>query len=221
MAAGREASAALNSEQRFLQPRCHLRPAQRPPRQAAAQRTAVQLIQGVRAVIGAHLALNRRQVHAERGEQIGRVPARPVAGSGRDDAGYGSPRRRQADAPSGQDVPRGRVLVGDQREQQVLAADVTVASPVGFLTRRTHQPGGNRVPAWFSMTCHVSLRPGNRRLAYLRCTDWRVTPSAPAILSPVPPPSPAVLTPRASSCATLCPGPATGAPTTPRAPSMG
>src|SRR6266567_9221101 len=137
MAAGGEASATLVSEQGFLQPRCHLRPTQRPPRQAAAYWTAVELVNGVRAVIGAHLALNRRQVHAERGEQVGRVPARPVAGSGRDDAGYGGPGRRQADAPSGQDVPRGRVLVGEQGEQQVLAADVTVAGPVGFLARRT------------------------------------------------------------------------------------
>jgi hypothetical protein len=53
--------------------------AQRPPGQAAAHGATVQLVDGMRAVVGAQLTLEGRQVHAEQGEQVGGVPARPVA----------------------------------------------------------------------------------------------------------------------------------------------
>jgi hypothetical protein len=90
-------------------------------------------------------------------------PARPIAGSRRDDAGYSGTRRGQADAVRGQDVPGGRVLVGDQREEQVLAAGVAVAGTVGFLAGGSHQPGSDRASARTCVACHVTLRPGNRR----------------------------------------------------------
>src|SRR5258708_2760972 len=211
MPAGREARAALASEERFLQPGCHLRPAQRSPGQVTAHRAAVQLGDSIRPEAGPHLALNPRQVYAQHGEQVGSVPARPVAASRGDDAAPHGPRSRQADAVVRQDVPSGRVLVSEQREEQVLATDVAVAGTVPLLAGSGHQPGTNRVPARPGAACHMTLRPGKRRLAYLRCTDCRVTPSASAIRSQVQPSSRAALTCNASSCSTICRNAATEA----------